>query len=253
MKKVDIKTAVCLVLATALCIAGLIFAFALVGYSILALLCWGLAALAILYWWLGRQKRKGKRWSGPVRGALTALLLAGAAVLGVAAFFVVRDARTDAPASVDYLIVLGAGVDGTTPSLSLRNRLDAALAYLEDNPETIAVVSGGRGPGEQITEAEAMRLWLEARGVAPARIWLEDQASTTEENLRFSLAMIDNAGAGEKTIAVVSSEYHLCRAKYLAQEAGAEVYGVAGRTTLPVLRINYFLREALAMVYLWIF
>ena len=137
------------------------------------------------------------------------------------------------------------------PSLSLRNRLEAALAYLQENPETVAIVSGGQGPGEQISEAEAMRVWLEARGVAPARIRMETQAASTAENLRFSLALIAQAGDGQASVAVCSSEYHLCRARALAREAGVEVYGVAGRTTLPLLRLNYFVREGLAMLWLW--
>ena len=55
---------------------------------------------------------------------------------------------------LDYLVVLGAAVKGTEPGEALRLRIKAAARYLEANPRTVAIVSGGRGTGEQITEAE---------------------------------------------------------------------------------------------------
>ena len=251
MHSPDRGTLVCLLVAALLILLGCVLAFALVGYETLALLCWGCAALVLLFRALGRAGARGRHWARPLRRGLTALLAIGALLFGFAEAAVLRAAKTDAPPGVDYLIVLGAGVDGTEPSLSLRNRLEAALAYLQENPETVAIVSGGQGPGEQISEAEAMRVWLEARGVAPARIRMETQATSTAENLRFSLALIAQAGDTQASVAVCSSEYHLCRARALAREAGVEVYGVAGRTTLPLLRLNYFVREGLAMLWLW--
>ena len=80
------------------------------------------------------------------------------------------------------MIVLGAGVNGTEPSLSLRTRLDAALDYLTANPDIPAVLTGGRGYGETITEAQCMYDYLTERGVEPERLILEDAASNTAEN-----------------------------------------------------------------------
>ncbi len=150
-----------------------------------------------------------------------------------------------------YVIVLGAGVNGTEPSLSLRNRLEAALDFLEKAPGAAAVLSGGQGPGEQITEAECMRRWLAARGVAPERLILETRAATTRENIEFSLALIEQReGRRPDGIAIVSSEYHLLRAKMQAKKLGvSDCAGVAARTTLPVLRVNYFIREGFGAAY----
>jgi uncharacterized SAM-binding protein YcdF (DUF218 family) len=89
---------------------------------------------------------------------------------------------------------LGAGLHGTTPSLSLTNRLAAALAFLEEHPDTVAIVSGGQGPGENMTEAEAMTIWLEARGIAPERIIGEPEATSTAENLENSFRIIRERG-----------------------------------------------------------
>ena len=89
-----------------------------------------------------------------------------------------------------YVVVLGAGVNGTQPLPSLEERLEAALAYLQTYPEAQCVVSGGQGGGENITEALCMYTWLTDRGIPPERIWQEEQASSTQENLRFSLELI---------------------------------------------------------------
>lgn len=241
MKRSLITAAVCLVI-------GLFFQFALIGYTVMALLFWTLAALVLIYALL--QKRGMLR----TRRVLTALVCIGLAALVAIEIPIIKNARTDKGAAADYMIVLGAGVNGTVPSLSLANRLTAAQAYLEENPDCIAIVSGGQGPGEDITEAEAMRRWLEARGIAPERIVMEDRATSTDENIAYSLELIRARGDDPDSVAIVSSEYHLYRAKCIARAQGiAQPLGVAGRTSYPVLMINYFIREAFAVAYMWVF
>lgn len=229
-----ITAAVCFVLA-------LFFAFALIGYKYIALLLGGIGAVILLYLCLPRK----------FRIMLTVLLCAGTLLFTAAEIPVVLAARGDTGVDADYLIVLGAGVNGTVPSLSLRDRLNAAAAYLKEHPDCVAIVSGGQGPGEDITEAEAMETALIAAGIAPERIIPEDKATSTEENLRFSFALIGDPA--EATVAVLSSEYHLCRAKLLAQRQGETVYGIPARTSKPLLRLGYFIREAFGMAYIWVF
>ena len=88
--------------------------------------------------------------------------------------------------NLDYLVVLGAQVNGTKLSNSLRLRVERAGEYLEENPETKAVLSGGKGTGEDITEAEAMYRYLEKKGISPER--LSERGAfpqNTSENLKF--------------------------------------------------------------------
>lgn len=219
--------------------AAAVLRFALVGYGILAL-C--LAALGIFCLLLWRCHRRGARRCHRVLWGIFSLCLA---VLTILEIPVIRDAHTDPQPQADYVIVLGAGINGTTPSLSLTDRLKAALDYLERYPESIAILSGGQGPDEAVTEAWCMYDWLTARGVAPARLLLEDASASTEENLRFSFALIHSQGRDINRVAIVSSEYHLHRAKKLARTLGCEQpLGVAAQTSLPLLRLNYFIREA---------
>ncbi|MEI3193353.1 MAG: YdcF family protein [Lachnospiraceae bacterium] len=109
-----------------------------------------------------------------------------------------RDRRTDHDRNVckrrvrtDYLVVLGAQVRGTVPSRALKKRLDTAAEYLGKNLETKVVVSGGKGAGEEITEAEAMENYLLELGIEKDRIIMEDRSTTTSENLRYTGELID--------------------------------------------------------------
>ena len=230
-----------------------IFAFAVIGYQTIALTLFFAAMVTALYELLvvyaARNAWLGKR----LKVALTGLLTLGFVWLIIVEVPIVASAHTDREPEAPYLVVLGAGVNGTEPSLSLLNRLEAAKAYLDAYPETVAVVSGGQGTGEAITEAECMRLWLTENGISPVRIIKEEKSTSTYENLENSLKLIrENGGDPAGPVAIVSSEYHLYRAKYMARALGADALGVAARTTYPILMINYFIREAFAVTLLWI-
>ena len=153
----------------------------------------------------------------------------------------------------DYIIVLGAAVYGEEPSITLRHRLEGAARYLDGNPKTKAVVSGGQGAGEDISEAECMRRYLTEHGIAPERILVEDRSTSTKENLVFSKAVIGSDGGDVKNIAIVSSGYHLYRAKKMATMLGMHATGVAGSDGYPIYMFGMYLREAAAVVKLWIF
>ena len=83
------------------------------------------------------------------------------------------------PKQVDYVIVLGAKVNGMNPSLSLKSRINTAARFLKEHEKTIVIVSGGQGPDEDISEAEAMRQGLVAHGIDVERIIIEDKSTNT--------------------------------------------------------------------------
>lgn len=233
-----------LILAGVCILAGCVFRFAMPGHDFIGYLLWLLAVLIFAF------PRLSKTW----RIVLAALLVLGAAVFAVFEAPVISNAKTDAAPQSDYLIVLGAGVNGSAPSLSMVNRLEAALDYLEVYPDAVAIVSGGQGAGEDVTEASAMHDWLVAHGMPESRIVQEDQSTSTRENLENSFAIIRSRGGDPADgVAVVSSEYHLYRAKQMARALGAKPLGVAAETTLPTMRANYFIREAFAAAYMQVF
>ena len=151
---------------------------------------------------------------------------------------------------VDCLIILGAGLYGEYPSRVLVSRLDTALEYLKGKDDIPIIVSGGQGPGESITEADAMLRYLLRNGVDEGRVRKEDRSSSTKENIAFSLALLEDSGldAGEMKVAIVTSEFHLFRAKYIAGQLGLDAIGVAAKTPYPSLRVLYHCREAVALL-----
>lgn len=144
----------------------------------------------------------------------------------------------------DYIVVLGAQVRESGPSWSLQSRIDTAYDYLLSHPNATAVVSGGRGSDEPISEAQCMFDELVKRGIDPERIWMEDKATSTWENLKFSLSLIEErAGVQPLKVGLISSEYHLFRAGMQAREFGITIEGIPARTDWVALRLNYYLRE----------
>ena len=145
-------------------------------------------------------------------------------------------------------MVLGAKVNGTSPSLSLNDRIGAAYAYLKAHPDTVAVLSGGQGEGENITEAQCMFDHLTAMGIDESRLWMEDQATSTIENFRYSVALIEEkTGAIPETVTVLSNEFHLFRAGMMAEDCGLEADFIAAPTSKPLIRISYTIREIFAL------
>lgn len=153
------------------------------------------------------------------------------------------------PEDLDYLIVLGARVEENGPSRALRRRITAALQYLEDNPDTVIIASGGQGADEPISEAQCIRDELVKNGISETQILMEDRSTSTLENLRFSEKLIEDSDA---SVGIVTNNYHVYRATWLAKQLGyGEVYGVAAKyesVTLP----HFMVREAICLVVEWI-
>ena len=148
----------------------------------------------------------------------------------------------------DALIVLGAAVHGDRVTWVLSNRLDTAADYLEAHPDTVCIVSGGQGDGESVTEASAMQKYLvERKGIDPGRILVEDQATSTLENFRFSKKMIEEVLGENASIAFVTTDFHVFRAGRVAKKAGISAVGVAA-PDVWYIRINNFLRECVGIV-----
>lgn len=178
-----------------------------------------------------------------VIGAIPAAV--AAAVLALIEGIILYHSREKADPGMDIIIVLGAQVKGRKITKSLRRRLEAAAAYLKENPSTRAIVSGGKGPGEEITEAEAMAAYLVNRGIPPEMILKEDRSTNTEENIRFSKQYITKE---RSRVAVVTNSFHIFRALSLARKQGLTgVQGIAAPSD-PLLAPNYYVREVFGVI-----
>ena len=138
---------------TLLWVLGLFMMFIMTGHDFLGLALVGIGALLIFYT-LCADLLPVFPIIRILRTAVTLILAVCVGYFCVVESFIIRDARTDTEQTADVLIVLGAGVNGTRPSLSLRDRMVGAYDYLIAHPDCIAVVSGGQGVGEDITDAQ---------------------------------------------------------------------------------------------------
>ena len=227
-----------IITASILFLAGIILRFAFSGHNYIAYGLFLLSVFIVIFGVAGKTLRR----------FLAMFIAMGLVYFVIIEIPIIDEASGDGDFDADYLIVLGAAVHGDTPSLSLVERLEAAKDYLIKHPDTVVIVSGGQGSGANVSEARAMYEWLYANGIDPTRIIMEDKASSTYENLKFSREII-NELSDDATVAVVSSEYHLCRAKLIAKTLDMEIHTVAAQTTYFTVMLNYFIREAFGVTY----
>lgn len=177
------------------------------------------------------------------------LTLAG--VLGVALllFLVVEGLilsrfGSEAAPGADYCIILGAQWKDNGPSEVLRRRLERALEYLKENPETMVVVSGGQGSNEVMSEAAGMKQYLMAAGIAEERILMEDRSGNTSQNLKFSAGLIDTENS---RVVIVTNNFHMFRALGIARKQGYSAEGLSAGSVIWMLP-NNMLREFLGVL-----
>ena len=151
------------------------------------------------------------------------LCLAGCIfVVAFSAFLETYGRSNNTTGKEDAVIVLGAAVKGTEVGRTLKLRLDTAFNYLNKNPNSVVVVAGGKGYGEDITEAEAMKNYLVSLGISENRILKEEESTSTFENFKFSKQILDKKFGKNYKVAFVTNNFHVLRAKSIAKDAGLD-------------------------------
>lgn len=121
------------------------------------------------------------------------------------------------------VLTLGAKVEASgAPGKVLKRRLDTTYKMLSEREDLLCIVSGGQGSDEPISEAKSMKDYLVDRGISPERIIMEDKAHNTIENIENTMAILadmENFGG----LAVVTTNFHLPRAKYLCDRLGVDM------------------------------
>ncbi|MFL6555982.1 MAG: YdcF family protein [Bacillus sp. (in: firmicutes)] len=171
------------------------------------------------------------------------VMVLGLIYIGILQFKINQYSKMVVPNNADYLIVLGARVKGAVPSLAFASRINAAAEYLKKNKNAIVIASGGKGPGEDISEAESIRRELLKQGISETRVILEDQSTDTYENINFSKKLIpSDAELG----LVVTNNFHLYRAVSIARDYGLDVQGLPAKTPWIAV-VKSYTREYLAI------
>lgn len=215
------------------------------------------------------RRYKGNSPQNKKRHWLTALLILlglGLVMFGALEIAIALGSRgrtTQAGDGPEVMVIFGCQVRKDGPSILLRDRLDTALAYLKDHPNTRIVVTGGKGDDEHMSEAQCMYDYLTGHGVSDAKILMEDQSRNTQQNIRNTLTLLEGGPfwdsivtPGQCRYVLVSSDFHLTRILMLW---GRVTGTTANVTTLPApvshapSRVQMFFREPLALVKSFLF
>jgi uncharacterized SAM-binding protein YcdF (DUF218 family) len=227
--------------AAALCVTN--------GVNIGTVMPGGCGAVLVAY---GIFRLKAKRplfQSKPLRVLAATVICIGLALFAFVEALIVSAACAPEPdEEAGVVIVLGCGIfpDGRL-SLSLKTRLDRAYEYLAAHPDTLCIVTGGQGANEPRSEAEAMRDYLLSQGIAGSRIYTDTKSTSTEENLINAFAIMRKLGLEDSLAAIATNDYHLYRAKLLAENTGLRAFGLPAKTPLLV-RLGSYMRECLAVI-----
>lgn len=192
-----------------------------------------------------KSKKAGKVFLSFICVVLCAVVLTASAET---VFMITAAVKSPEPSAT--VVVLGCRVYGERPSRMMVARLKAAQRYLEDNPDSVCILSGGQGEDEDISEAECMYRYLVSAGISTDRLYKEDKSTSTRENLAFSKEIIEREGLN-KNIAIATNEFHEYRAQQIAKSLGFESGAVSGVTEIWVLP-TYYVRELYGILYEWL-
>ncbi len=208
----------------------------------------GIIASAAVFSYLIVASKLGKRGYQKVFRILNPIAVTvatiGLAWVTVLTGCMIAGASSTPPENVT-VVVLGCQVKGTVPSKHLQLRIEKAAEYLKAHPDVLCIASGGKGDGEDLSEAQVIYNGLVERGIEPERIRKEDTSTNTVENLRNSLDII-RENEWEETLAIVTDEYHQFRAGMIAGQLGVKAYAVPAHS--PWYSFSaYYARELLAI------
>lgn len=183
-------------------------------------------------------------------GAFVGLIL----LISVICLTLILSKSTDRTAEnstdIKTILVLGSRINqNKKPAKITQERLDAALLLAKNNPQAKIIVSGAKGADEPVSEAFSMKNYLITHHISADRIINEDKAGDTAENIAYSKKYFDG-----KTV-IVTSDFHLYRALYLAKQEGVKVEGFAAKTKANNLLYypNYYGHEILGLIYAFVF
>jgi len=239
-----------LVFAAGLILLSVVF-FSVSGMVFLGYLAVEGAAACVLWIFLCRWAKRSKA-GNRCKAIFLATVCAGGLLFALAEGIIVSYGERDSDdIATDAVIVLGAGINHEEPSPALRTRLNAARGYMERHPDIPVVLSGGLGLGETVTEAEVMKRTLSTGDPEwDERLYPEGKATSTAENFRYSCEILREIGIDPEnsTIAVVTNDFHIYRAKLIAERLGMEVVGVPAELPWWWVNLTCYVREAFALV-----
>jgi uncharacterized SAM-binding protein YcdF (DUF218 family) len=193
---------------------------------------------------------KIKGFPGWLKAAIIIVLVLAIAVTAFFEYRIISFAKAEPEDNADYVIILGAKVNGSNPSVEFSARIREAMSYLVKNPRTKVITTGAQGPDENMSEAEAAEKVILGARIHEDRIIREDRSTSTAENLANAADIIRSKGSdpSRAKVVIVSSAFHLYRASQYAKSIGYENVSYAGSNGLFLLIPQYYFREFAALV-----
>lgn len=230
------------VLCLLYCVAIALF----MGYGSLFFLIWGVAGIFFCLLGLLLSRREWllriPKW---IRKCFVVCCALGVLLFVLVEGMIISRFSSQAAPGADYMIVLGAQWKPNGPGYMLQKRLEEAVDYLNQNPDTMVIVSGGQGHDEVISEAEGMKGYLTEAGIPEERILTEDKSASTEQNLSYSAEFLNKE---EDTVVLVTNNFHMFRALMLAKKLGyAHIEGQSA-ASYPAMVPNNMVREFFGVV-----
>lgn len=219
---------------------------AVAGFGTYFFLIWGLiGVLSLLLAALLSKRELLSRLPVWLKVIAITFFCLGLVLFGTVEGMILTQFHASPSPGADYVIILGAQWKPQGPSEALRRRLDIATKYLEQNPDTVVIVSGGQGGNEPISEAAGMRQYLVDIGIDEERILMEDRSTNTMENLVFSSDLLDKQN---DRVVIVTNNFHAFRALQIAHKQGyTNAEGLAASSVVSFLP-NNLLREFLGVL-----
>ena len=146
------------------------------------------------------------------------------------------------------VVVLGCKIINKRPSLTLKGRLDAAYEYLDEHKDAVAIVSGGQGRDEETSEAYVMKNYLVDKGIEEHRIFMEEKAINTDENIKFSGDIIKENNLPQ-TMYIVTDTFHSYRGFLFAEKNGYEAKNISSDIYWPLFG-EYWVRDILGVLHM---
>ena len=245
---VNIITLISAILAV-LCAIYTVVVF-IVGSGTFSFVIWifGTAFFAFLFFL--SLKERYKKIPRVIRYIMYVLIAIGIVIFIVLQCLMLSHFSDRGEKDLDYVIVLGAQMNKNGPSAVFKYRLDAAYDYLIDNPNTICIISGGKGRSERKNEGDGSKEYLVSRGIDADRIIPENEAKDTDDNLRYSLELIRENGDDPDniTLGIITNNFHVFRGVHIAKKmTNAKIYGIAAKAA-PLYLPSNMVRECLGIL-----
>ncbi len=217
-----------------------------VGSGTFSFLIWIALGLFFVFLYFMDKKKLWEKVPKVLRYIFRGMIAAGLAVFIICQGCILSQFFSKGDAGADYIIVLGAQMKDWGPSVVYKHRLDAAVEYLNNNPDTMVVVTGGQGANESISEGEGGKAYLIEQGISEDRILVEKESVDTSQNIQYAIALIDNPD--DKQIGIVTNNFHVFRGTMLAKRyTNADISGIAAFTEYLYLP-NNMVRECFGIL-----